>query len=317
MKPFIKLYKEPRLRDPYLIAAWPGMGYVAFGVASYLSKKLEVGLLGEIESSDLFYQTNVLFKDSIVEVPRSPDNKFYYWVNEAAENDLIIFLGEAQPPAEKCYELANRVLDMAQIFGIKRVYTAAAALTNIDHTQEPKVFGVANEVDLIKYLKEYGVIPMGEGHISGLNGLLLGVAKERGIRGICLLGELPVYAAQIQSPKSSAAILRILTRMLQVQVDMAEIEELTRQTEGMLNRFIEQLRQGGHPMVRQEGVEEVGEESVTPEIPRSARIRIERLFKEAEKDRSKAIELKAELDKWGLFREYEDRFLDLFKRGNH
>ncbi len=32
------------------------------------------------------------------------------------------------------------------------------------------------------------------------------------------------------------------------------------------------------------------------------------------KDRTKAYELKRELDRLGLYREYEDRFLDLFKK---
>ena len=55
-------------------------------------------------------------------------------------------------------------------------------------------------------------------------------------------------------------------------------------------------------------------ESVDAEIKR--RRRIEELFQEAEKDRSKVNELKAELDRCGMFKEYEDRFLGLFRKGN-
>jgi hypothetical protein len=44
------------------------------------------------------------------------------------------------------------------------------------------------------------------------------------------------------------------------------------------------------------------------------RDRIERLFRQAVKDRAKAYELKRELDRLELYREYEDRFLDLFKK---
>ena len=40
---------------------------------------------------------------------------------------------------------------------------------------------------------------------------------------------------------------------------------------------------------------------------------IERLFDQSATDRSKAFELKQELDRLGVFKEYEDRFLDLFK----
>ena len=42
--------------------------------------------------------------------------------------------------------------------------------------------------------------------------------------------------------------------------------------------------------------------------------RIERLFREASQDRSKAYELKRELDRLEVFDDYEDRFLDLFKK---
>jgi len=34
----------------------------------------------------------------------------------------------------------------------------------------------------------------------------------------------------------------------------------------------------------------------------------------AKTDISKANELKAELDQWNVYKEYEDRFLDLFKK---
>lgn len=49
-------------------------------------------------------------------------------------------------------------------------------------------------------------------------------------------------------------------------------------------------------------------------LPRAARARIEELFAAVARGNAGASELKAELDRWGLFREYEDRFLDLFRR---
>jgi len=62
------------------------------------------------------------------------------------------------------------------------------------------------------------------------------------------------------------------------------------------------------------------EEGYKPEAAEEEKInsgqrqRIEDLFDQAEKDRSKAFELKQELDRRGVFKEYEDRFLDLFKK---
>lgn len=50
-------------------------------------------------------------------------------------------------------------------------------------------------------------------------------------------------------------------------------------------------------------------------IPRHARYTIEQLFHEAAAQRSRVSELEAELRRWGLFGEYQDRFLDLFRKG--
>ncbi len=49
-------------------------------------------------------------------------------------------------------------------------------------------------------------------------------------------------------------------------------------------------------------------------IPRDARDRIEELFEQIRRGEAEPFELKTELDRWGLFEEYEDRFFRLFRR---
>jgi hypothetical protein len=50
-------------------------------------------------------------------------------------------------------------------------------------------------------------------------------------------------------------------------------------------------------------------------IPADVRIRIEKLFESAHKGDIEPRELKDELDRWGVFDQYEDRFFALFKGG--
>ncbi len=50
-------------------------------------------------------------------------------------------------------------------------------------------------------------------------------------------------------------------------------------------------------------------------VPTDARIRIEELFKKVAQGEVDPTMLKEELDRWGLFEEYEDRFLNIFKKG--
>jgi hypothetical protein len=49
-------------------------------------------------------------------------------------------------------------------------------------------------------------------------------------------------------------------------------------------------------------------------VPAEARLRIEELFAQVSRGDYEPYELKAELDRWGLFEEYEDRFFNIFKR---
>jgi hypothetical protein len=51
-------------------------------------------------------------------------------------------------------------------------------------------------------------------------------------------------------------------------------------------------------------------------IPTDARVRIEELFQLALKGEIEPRELKEELDRWGVFDEYEDRFFAIFKKGH-
>lgn len=49
-------------------------------------------------------------------------------------------------------------------------------------------------------------------------------------------------------------------------------------------------------------------------VPLDARVRIDELFRKVSNDEAEPRELKAELDRWNLFGEYEDRFLTIFKK---
>ena len=79
-------------------------------------------------------------------------------------------------------------------------------------------------------LEKYGLVQRGNLQIAGLNGLLLGVTKEREIEGICLLGEVPMYATRIQNPMAALAVLKVLTKMLDIEIDVAELAQMARET---------------------------------------------------------------------------------------
>jgi proteasome assembly chaperone (PAC2) family protein len=92
---------------------------------------------------------------------------------------------------------------------------------------------------------------MREGTITGMNGILLGIAKLKGMNGYALLGETSGYALD---PKASEALLIMLEKLIGVSVDMKELEERAKEAESAL-QSVETLRR------QQQGRAEPGESS--------------------------------------------------------
>lgn len=325
MHPSIRILHRIELRRPILVAAWPGMGNVAFGAVMYLKETLGAEKFAEIESQDIFYRTGVQIREGVVDIPDLPKNEFFIYSNPHGKHDLIIFIGESQPIMEKEYDLAQRVVEIALLYKVEQVITFAATPVNITHRADPGVWGVTTETGLQKELSQLGVKIMTAGHIGGLNGLLLGVAKEAGLQGLCLLGEIPFYTAKIENPKSSLSILQVFMQYWEIEIDLGgllqmakfveeEVEKVSKTTKQTLLGADETAESGTaavYDVTEGENKEKASEE-IVPEV----RERIELLFDAAAQDISKAADLKEELDRWGLFPEYEDRFLDLFGKRN-
>ena len=236
MNDLVKIIARPKLNSPNMLAAWPGISNVAMIVATYLFKKLDFKQLAEVQAPYFFDPIGVLVKDNVVEEPHFPQSRFYYWKNRTGGSDLILFIGEAQP-ATKEYDMANCVLDVCQRFKVKKVYTCAAALTRIHHTEQPRVWGVGTSQAVAQELEAYDLVRGGNLQISGLNGLLLGAAKKREIDGICLLGEVPTYATRMHNPMAALAILDKLTKMLGVKIDTGELVQLASETKEAMKQM--------------------------------------------------------------------------------
>jgi proteasome assembly chaperone (PAC2) family protein len=258
MNSLVKLYARPKLKSANMLAAWPGIGNVSMLVANYLEKQLDFKRLGEIIASRFFDPIGVAVRDNVVEAPQFPQSRFSYWKNTEGGSDIILFIGEDQP-ASNAYELANCVIDVGLKFQAKRIYTCAAAITRIHHTEQPKVWGVATVPQLTDELKEYDLIQRGNLQISGLNGLLLGVAKERGVEGVCLLGEVPSYATRVQNPMAALAIFTVLPQMLGIKVDTFDLSQQANETRERMKQLAAQAM-GEYIDLFTEPIWEYGEE---------------------------------------------------------
>ena len=300
----IKIYKKIEPVNPVMIAAWPGMGNVALGTADYIRKEMKAVRFAEIKVDPMATLDSVDVEDGLSRLPKPPLSTFYHTKNP----DIIIFEGEVQLTGKSGIELLDKVLEVASEFRVSRIYTAAAFPLPMSYKDASEVYGVANKEGLRDALVKSGVKLMESGHIAGLNGLMLGFAAKKGIEAACLLATMPQYAISLPNPKASQAIIEVLAKILGMRIDLHEISGYVKEMEERMAIVEDKMKD----------VFTIEEETFKPhhqdkKIPGYIMDKIEKLFLEAKQDKKKASVLKKELDRWDLYKLYEDRFLDLFK----
>lgn len=302
-----------KLHQPWLVAVWPGMGHVAISAGYYLLAKLGMELFAELSPQGLFDVEYVEIKGGLIRTGQLPRSRFFVWNDPQGRHDIVVFIGEAQPPREK-YALCRKLISYAQELGVERVFTFAAMATQMHPEHDSRVFAATTQEEGLGEIKRLELELLEDGHIGGLNGVLLGAAAESGLRGTCLLGEMPHIFAQLPFPKASLAVLKAFVRLAAIEIDFSELSEQAQAMDEKLGELLASVEQAIEEQESEQEEAFSSEATEEEKLPAQDRRRIEELFAQARQDRSKAYELKSELDRLNVFQEYENRFLDLFKR---
>lgn len=311
-----------RARERWLVAGWPGMGQVAVTAAVYLMSKLKMRQVGEFEARDLFELEAADVEDGLVTAAALPRSRLFLAERAAPDRDVAVFIGEAQPPAGKL-ALCNRLLRAARGLRVTRVFCLAAWAAEMEPTGRSRVHGAATQPALLQELRRLEVTVLKSGRVAGLNGVLLAAAAEAGVPGVGLLGEVPALAPAIPYPTASSAVLSVFAAMAGMPLDLEPLDAYGRE---MQLELAEVYRRALNAMNASPAESEAGaappgaprppepEPELTPEgLEAEDAARVDALFAAAREDRARAFDLKRELDRLGVFRAFEDRFLALFK----
>lgn len=239
----LKVHFNPQFSgQPRMIAALPDMGNVAGIGLAYLAKKLDAKVFAELYS---FWPPYVTYKNGIIDYTQA-SYRFY----AVDRHDLLIFAGDFNPAEpRRLYEVCYEVLGMGQRMNVKSLYTIGAAFRQ---GVANKVLAGANNSDMLQSLKEAGAeVLAGEGQITGFNGLVIGLAKEKGIDAACILGEID--NPNIIQPKAAQLILHVLLKVLGIPpFDMAQLDDEEKRKKFMEEQvsYMEKaMKRGGPPGV--------------------------------------------------------------------
>ncbi len=311
----------PAMNSPWLVSVWPGMGGVALKAGEYLAEQLGMTHVGDFPCDEFFDVNHLSVDEGLARPGDRPRCAILHWRDPRERNDLVLLMGEAQP-LTRGYELAHRVIEWAAEWQVSRIFAFAALATQMHPGEPARTFAAATTRQLLGELEGLDLEILSEGQITGLNGLMVAAAQAEGIDAACLLGEVPYFATQVANPKASRVVLGAFGNLAGIELDFmpldAQAEEVDNHLIQLLDRMQQEARESdeaaGEPWLASGG-EEGPQEGEGGEIDPEVEKRIERLFVEAARDRSRAFVLKRELDRLGVFEQYENRFLDLFTRG--
>ncbi|MBI4010025.1 MAG: proteasome assembly chaperone family protein [Candidatus Aenigmarchaeota archaeon] len=249
--------EKPKLKNPIFIEGLPGVGNVGRIAAGYLVEELGAKKFAELISSH-FMPFVLLHQSSAVHMLK---NEFYYCKAKGKnQRDLILLIGDSQAAdAEGHYEIADEILKYVSKFDVKEMFTLAG-LSIGEQTAAPKVVGAVSDQELVKKYSKFGIdFDAGSkvGTIVGASGLLLGLGKYYGIKGISLLGETVGFPI-IPDPKSAEGVLKVLTKILNIKLDTSKLDKKVKEMEDFIKKIQDVERRAMMQMAK--GPEKPGEE---------------------------------------------------------
>ncbi len=240
----IRTLDKVTLRDPILVEGLPGVGNVGKLAADYLRDQLGAKPLATIYSK--FFPPQVYVSET--GIIRLVSNDLAYWKAPASSpHDLLVLGGDYQGISpEGQYELTERVLDYCAGLGVKQVFTLAGFAQG-RVVEAPKVLGAATAPALVEAMKKFGVHFSRNdpgGGLIGASGLFLGLGRLFGMEGVCLMGETSGYFVD---PHGAEAVLKVLTKVLKVEIDFTSLEEKAREIDRIAQKIHEAEQRGAEP----------------------------------------------------------------------
>jgi len=225
METFIVEKDKPELKNSILIEGLPGVGLVGKIAVDYMISELKAKKFADLYSPYMPHQA-LIKRKSEVELIK---NEFYYY---RGKKDIIFLAGEAQAvDIFGHYEITSKILDYVEKYDVHDIFNLGGFATKEGGN---RVFGAVTDPKIVKKYEKLNITFMREGSIVGAAGLLLGMGRLKGLKGVCLLGECPGY---LVAPKAAKAVLEVITKILDIEMNFEKLDERVKKTEEFLENI--------------------------------------------------------------------------------
>jgi len=129
------------------------------------------------------------------------------------------------------------VIRLAQGSHASLVLTLGALLAEVPHTRPVRLVGGAHDPELAARL---GIRPTRYEGPTGIVGVLNTLCREQGVPTASLWANVPHYISGIENPKAAMALVQRVLTLLNLEADLTDLEDATRQFEQNLEEIVSQ-----------------------------------------------------------------------------
>jgi len=245
----IVFLKKKKLSKPVLLVGLPGIGLVGKICVDYFLKQFKTELIAEIYSDS--FPPTVHTKDGLIELITDQLHAFKF-----NGRHFLFLAGPVQPSldfrtgsSQEHYNFAEAIVGAVKHLGAKQIFTLAGI--NIGDRRMEKQPGVVVAATNKRLLQEFRALgarsDKKEGLISGVAGLVLGVAAQQGIEGACLMGE--TNAKLVYGDHGAAKkLIELLVKKFGFKVDMQSIEREAKNIEEAFKKLASQFEEAEEKM---------------------------------------------------------------------
>jgi proteasome assembly chaperone (PAC2) family protein len=232
------------LRRPVLITAFSGWNDAAESAttaARYLATTFSAEKFAEIDPEEFYHfglsRPYVRYKSGS-ETEREivwPATEFSVARSGGLPRDLII--GVAIEPHLKWRTYCGSVLELARRCEATLVVMLGALLAEVPHTRPVRISGTASDPELAARL---AVRPTRYEGPTGIVGVLNTACREGGIATASVWANVPHYVSGIENPKAALALVQRVLTLLNLEADLGDLEEASRQYDQNLAEIVAQ-----------------------------------------------------------------------------
>ena len=214
-----------------MLCGFPDVGLVGVLASLHVISELNLVEMAYVDS-DLLPPIAVLHEG----LPRAPMRIF-------GNGDLLVAISETAIPVGGVQRLIRNFVEWGKSKNVEMIIPIGGIpVQNRQDIEEPKVFGVASNLDVINLLEQKSVSVLKEGYMVGPQALIMRYCAERNIPAIALLAQ-SFY--NYPDPEAAAAALKQLVNITSIKVDVSKLfekgEEIRLRARDMMKRTQQEL----------------------------------------------------------------------------